>query len=88
MEGIGHIKPKIKKVGFQKRGFLSVYLKDGRVLLVPLRFLPSVKKLKGKERAKYQIADDTTVVFFGCREVYHIQDFLGIYEDYKYSFAS
>ena len=88
MEGVGHIKPKIKKVSFENRGFLSLYLKDGRIVLVPLKLLPSIKKLKTKERAKYQIADDTTLVFFGSEEVYHIQDFLGLYEDYKYSFAS
>ena len=88
MQGVGHIKPQIKKAEFEKKGFLSVYLKDGRVILVPLKFFPSLKKLTGAERKKYQIADDTTLVFFGCDEVYHVQDFLGLYEDYQYRFAS
>lgn len=87
MEGLAHTKPQLKKISFAKKGYIEVYFNDGRILLAPLKFFPSIKKTKPALRNKYQIADGNTVVFIYCNEVYHIQDFLGIYENYKYNFA-
>ena len=87
MEGIGNIKPEIKKVAFEKQGYISVYLQDGRLVMAPLRLYPSIKKLKMAQRKHYQIADGDTLIFIDGNEVYHIQDFLGLYQDYKYSFV-
>jgi len=87
MEGIANIKPEIKKIDFKKRGYLTVYFIDGRILLMPLKFFPSIKKIPVAKRTRYQIADDNTIIFTYADEVYHVQDLLGIYENYKYNFS-
>ncbi len=87
MESIANIKPEIKKISFEKKGYLTVYFFDGRILFLPLKYFPSIKKLSSAKRHQYQIADDDTLIFNHADEVYHIQDLLGIYENYKYSFA-
>ena len=39
------------------------------------------------QRKHYQIADGDTIIFIEGNEVCHIQDFLELYQDYKYIFA-
>ena len=87
MEGIAKKIPELKKISFEKKGFLGVYFNDGRILFLPMKYFPSLKKIRPVQRMNYQIADKDTLIFFDCNEVYHIQDFLGIYENYKYKFA-
>ncbi len=81
---VGH-KPEIKKLDFSKRGHISVYLKDGRILIAPLGKFPSIKKMTLGQRLQYGIADGNTIIFHYCNEVYHLQDFLGLPEDYIHS---
>lgn len=78
---VGH-KPEIKKLGFSKRGYISVSLSDGRILIAPLNKFPSSKKMSLEQRQQYGVADGNTIIFHHCDEVYHLQDFLGLPEDY------
>ena len=48
---ITDIKTGIKKLDFAaRRGKMTVYLTDGREVIVPLSFFPEIKKLSLKER--------------------------------------
>ena len=40
----------IKKLDFEKRGFMAVYLTDGRVVLVPVSMFPDIKRLTRAQR--------------------------------------
>ena len=88
MKGVNDIKPEIKKIDFKTKGKITLYLKDGRVLLVPLEYFPAIKKLNSVQRKKYKVLDDCMIMFKEAGEVYHIEDFLGKYADYKYRFAA
>ncbi|MEO8148722.1 MAG: DUF2442 domain-containing protein [Bacteroidia bacterium] len=85
MEGIKGIKPVIKKVKFDLKGKISVYLKDGRIIISPIHNYPSLKKLSIDERKKFTIVNDQMLLFKNCNEIYHIQDFLGVEQDYVYA---
>ena len=87
-EGIINLKPKIKKVTFELTGKMNVWLEDGRNVIVPLKFFPSIQKLSPTQRKKHVIADGETIIFNDCDEVYHIEQILGRYDAYKYRFAS
>jgi hypothetical protein len=84
MEGYVHITPKIKKISFEIVGKISVYLEDGRVILAPLSKFPSLKKVPSAKRSKYTIVNGDVVNVHACNEVYHLQDFLGLPENYVY----
>lgn len=75
-------KPVIKKVEFRERGRISVVLEDGRVISAPLSNFPSIRKLNEAQRKQYIIGNDDTIIFHHCNEIYHIQDFFGLPEDY------
>ncbi len=81
---VGH-KPVIKRVDFSMRGHISIYLQDGRIVIAPLSKFPSIKKMSLEQRQKYGLADGNTIIFHHCDEVYHLQDFLGLPEDYVHS---
>lgn len=81
---VGH-KPEIKKVDFSTRAHITIYLKDGRILIAPLSKFPSIKKMSLAQRQHYGMADDTTIIFQHCDEVYHLQDFFWLPEDYIHS---
>jgi chloramphenicol O-acetyltransferase len=84
MEGIVGIKPVIKKVSFEKRGYISISLGDGRLLFAPLKLFPSIKTMNKEQRNKYFITDGQIVVWDYCKEVFHIEQFLGRELDYGY----
>ena len=44
VEGFWNVVPKIKKVSFPVRGKMSVFLNDGRTIIVPISAFPSIKK--------------------------------------------
>jgi len=77
----------IKKVSFETKGMITVHLTDGRIINSPLKYYPGIKKLSLTDRKKIKILDDTMIMFKAAQEVYHIEDFLGKPEQYKYSFA-
>lgn len=78
-------KPVIKRVDFSMPGHISIYLQDGRIVIAPLNKFPSIKRMSVEQRQKYGLADGNTIIFQHCDEVYHLQDFLGLPEDYIHS---
>ncbi|MBI4648557.1 MAG: hypothetical protein HY738_18730 [Bacteroidia bacterium] len=78
--GIVGIKPEIKKVRIERTCF-SVVLTDGRIIIVPKKLFPFLKKTTGK----IFIADGDTIIFDKANEVIHLEEILGRYEDYRYS---
>ena len=86
MEGVTNKKPHLTKISFQKENSISFELKDGRIISVPLSLFPSIKKLKPQQKRKWQIIDEEGFSFDDLNEVYHIEQVLGRYEDYRYQF--
>ncbi|MFM7054401.1 MAG: DUF2442 domain-containing protein [Bacteroidota bacterium] len=68
----------IKKISFNLAGKISINLEDGRILIIPLKYFPDIKKLPVEKRKKYTIVDDRTVLFSHSDNVYHIEDFIGL----------
>lgn len=85
MEGIHNIKPVITKLLFNEGKSIAVYLKDGRVITAPLRYFPGIKKLSPEARKRYRIVNDQIIMFSGANEIYHLQDFLGKEQEYRYA---
>jgi hypothetical protein len=87
MEGFMKIKPNIKRITFEKRGKMFIYLFDGRTIIVPVSAFPSIKKLKEADRKHYTIIDDALFMFDKSNEVFHLEQVLGKENNYAYSFA-
>ena len=87
IEGLVGIHPKLKRVGFEKRGFINLAFEDGRILFAPIALYPSIKKMNGRQRAKYHITGDQVIIWDNCDEVFHIEQFLGREVDYGYRFV-
>ena len=85
MEGLIGMRPELKKIGFE-RGKMHLYLIDGRVVIVPLSFFPSIKKLTTHQRLKWQIINKEGFTFFDCNEVFHIEQVFGKEKDYSFKF--
>jgi len=85
-EGIISIKPTIKKLDFSNRGKMSVYLDDGRIIIVPLSFFPSIKSLNSKKKEGWYILNGDMFSFDECKEVFHVEQVLGKEKEYSYSF--
>lgn len=68
----------INKIKFDLPGKISIVLEDGRILIVPLKFFPELKRLSIQQRKKYTIVDDRTVLFNFSDSVYHLEDFFGL----------
>ncbi len=86
-EGFVYVTPEIKKVSFTKPGKFSVHLADGREIILPIRKFPSLAKVPVGKRKNYQILygnSGSMLTWPDCNEVYHIQDFLGVPENYIY----
>jgi len=84
-EGAIGLTPVIDKLKFEQKGKISIYLEDGRILIVPLSLFPSIKKLNDSQRKKYHISDGQIILFKDCDEVFHIEQFLGSEQKYRYS---
>jgi len=76
--------PKIKKVKWEQANQISIYLVDGRIIICPVKNLPSLKKTPINRRNRAQIIDETIFTFEGCPEVYHLEQVLGNFQRYKY----
>lgn len=87
-EGVVGISPAIDEIKFAQKGKMSIYLEDGRIIIVPLSLFPSIKKLNEVQRRKYHIADGQIILFKDCNEVFHIEQFLGSEQEYRYSFTN
>lgn len=88
VEGYYNIKSVITKITFLYKDKFDLHLKDGRIISVPLSFFPDIEKLKPTQRKNWYVLDDYGFSFDDCDEVFHIEQVLGKYEDYKYSFVS
>ncbi|MBW8049858.1 MAG: DUF2442 domain-containing protein [Cytophagales bacterium] len=86
MEGIIDTKPVINTIKFTKKGKMDVYLQDGRIITVPLKYFPSIQKLNANQRKQLQIINDVAFTFIDSHELYHIEDVMGNYNNYKYDF--
>lgn len=87
LEGFQGIQPVIEKVIFSFKDKIAIYLKDGRIIIAPLSQFPSIRQLSTIERKKVNIIDDQLIMFRDCDEVFHIEQFLGREQEYKYHFA-
>ena len=76
MEGFLDIKPKIKNLKFPN-GKIEIYLVDGRIISVPLKYFPSIKKLTTVQRKKWGILDGIGFDFEDCDELFHLYQILG-----------
>ena len=74
----------IDKLLFDKRGKITVKLSDGRIVIVPIKYFPDLKRLSIKKRKKYTIVDDTTVLFAFSDLVYRLEDFIGSEANWKH----
>jgi hypothetical protein len=88
MEGIKGLSPEIKKIDFREKGSIRLQLKDGRILIASLKYFPSLKRLHPKDRKRYHIIDGQILLFDRCDEVFHIEQFLGKEQQYRYHFSS
>lgn len=84
MEGFIGIKPRIKSVRMYTRAKIIISLHDGRQIIVPLKHLPSLRKVKPLFRRRFFIIDDTMFTAKTCTEVYHLEQILGMEKDYQY----
>lgn len=67
----------IKKLGFgEKRGMMTVYLSDGREVLVPVRLFPEIKKLRKSQREDYMIMDGQFFSVEAISKIFSIKDVL------------
>ena len=77
---ITDIKTGIKKLDFvAHRGRMTVYLTDGREVIVPLSFFPEIKKLPLKERNNWIILDDQFFTFTTLSKIFSIKDIMTLY---------
>ena len=84
MEGVIGIKPEIKKIVWEQTSIMQIYLKDGRVISLPVKLLPSAKKVKPADRSHAQIINGNMFTWSSCSEVFHIEQVLGKEKDYAY----
>jgi hypothetical protein len=61
-----------------KKDFLLIYLEGGRILSVPLKKFPDIKKLTPVQRNAYHISAGISLDFENSDEVYHINELIGL----------
>lgn len=66
----------IKKLDFNKRGMMIVYLTDGRIVMVPVSMFPDIKRLSLAQREDYMIMDDQYFSFEAMSKIYSVKDVL------------
>lgn len=67
----------IKKLDFKmKRGYMTVFLTDGRLVMVPVSMFPDIKRLPMSGREDYLIIDDQYFSFEGLSRIYSVKDVL------------
>lgn len=82
MDGYFNVKPKIKKLSFEQRGKMTVFLEDGRVITVPLSAFPSIKKIPASKRKDYYLLGKDVFSWDCTNEVFHIEQILGCFDYY------
>ena len=88
MEGFTNTRARIKKLSFDQPGKMSLYLADGRIIIVPVSRFPGIKKLSLAQRQKWQILqggdEGDGFTFRDSDEVYHLEQILGLPEHYNH----
>ena len=82
VEGFWDLKPKIKKIDFENNK-ISVFMQDGRIIIAPLSKFPSIKRLTPEQRKNWYIFGNG-FSFNDCNEVFHIEQILGNYNEYRH----
>jgi hypothetical protein len=62
-------------------------MKAGKIIIAPLSQFPLIQELSAIERKKINIIDDQLIMFSDCNEVFHLEQFLGREQEYKYHIA-
>lgn len=75
---IGNISAEFKKIDFDRRGYITFHLQDGRIIYAPLKNFPDIKKLSKAKREKWTILDGQYFTFIGEPEIYSITDILSL----------
>jgi len=68
---------RMQKIDFDKDA-MNIYLEGDRVLSIPLKKFPEIRKLNKEQRKKYNIAAGISLDFDDSDEVYHINELIGI----------
>lgn len=67
----------IKKLNFtDRRGMITAYLTDGRIVIVPVGYFHDIQKMPLRERTKWFILDDQYFTFENMSRVYSVKDIL------------
>ena len=83
IDGFWDITPRLKEVSFPKRGKIAVSLEDGRQIVMPLSFFPSIKRVPVKERKDWYLMGNG-FTWDSCPEVIHLEQILGNYARYNH----
>ena len=72
---------RIQRVRFDEE-YVHVELTDGRVLAIPLRWIPTIYNATNEDREKYDISRDRTIIIWdpnkcGINDEIRIDDYLG-----------
>ncbi len=73
----------IEKILFDIPGKITLKLEDGRIIITPLKYFPEIQKLSVDKRKKYTIVDDRTILFSYSDSVYHLEDFIGLENNWR-----
>jgi hypothetical protein len=73
----------IDNVTFDHPGKITLNMNDGRIFIIPLKYFPEIQKLPIAKRKKLTIVDDRTILFVHLDEVYHLEDFIGLEENWR-----
>lgn len=66
----------LHKIAFERRGYITFYFEDKRIVSVPLSNFPTIKKLNAKQRKDWEVIDDQYFSFLAINEIYSIKDIL------------
>lgn len=66
----------LHKIAFERRGYITFYFEDKRIVSVPLSNFPAIKKLNAKQRKEWEVIDDQYFSFLAINEIYSITDIL------------
>ena len=83
IEGFWDVIPKIKKISFSIADKIDIDLEDGRTIIAPLTYFPSINKLTTLQRQKWFIFGNG-FSFDECDQVYHIEQILGNFQNYQH----
>ena len=68
----------ISKIVFSNDDQLTLYLSNGRTVLVPLDKFPPIAELTSKERQDFEIIDGKYLSFLAMDEVYSLGELIGV----------